>query len=580
MTATSGPTMVRDDASEAIASILAKQQKAADRSKPGVPVIEKEAEEESLKAGDADAEARAAKAEAMAAAMADRAAQAEAEAAKAAAMARAAAGAHMSPITRRWMAMPSYESLREVPAVVRVLHEAERGKAHAAQTKAEQLRNVYKSAHRPGPVTAEGRAAFEKVEAAYQELLKLTNNTDLEANATSRFAGLYKYVHEKAKPIELTERFARKREAQKIEHARMLAAIPPELKTLVEMMHGRWTEKVSTEQINAAAAKLSGPQEQAVALIVEHFNNSGHLAFQHRAIPALEAIGGSNATEALLDIALKRTGRTHPRTFAEKAGRSYLALVKERADIYRLLASDDEGVLWHAMSALRGGPVDDTLLQTLAKLLQSKSLSSRLIATDVLADAPTPDHAEGKLQLVLGSIATAREIDNPDRPGHHGSHTEVERLYYHFINGLKRMQGIGELLSKAEADATGLTQICVVLARGERGDQAARTGVLKVLVTPEAGLLRARAALALEQIGRVEDLPVLRKVAETDPLSREQTHRVPGEDETFFPVREAARRTILAIEARSPAESDEPTATPAAAHGIPRQIGRSRQSGR
>ena len=55
----------------------------------------------------------------------------------------------------------------------------------------------------------------------------------------------------------------------------------------------------------------------------------------------MEAIGGSNATEALLDIALKRTGRTLPRTFAEKAGRSYLALVKERADIYLLLASDD-----------------------------------------------------------------------------------------------------------------------------------------------------------------------------------------------------------------------------------------------
>jgi hypothetical protein len=128
--------------------------------------------------------------------------------------------------------------------------------------------------------------------------------------------------------------------------------------------------------------------------------------------------------------------------------------------------------------------------------------------------------------------------------------TRAEALYYAYINGLKEMQGIGDAMKKV--DVAGVTKICVVLARGERGDQAARDDVLKVLVDPEAGILRARAALALEQIGRVEDLAVLRKVAQTDSLNRERGHRgPPGEDNTFFPVREAAQQTISAIEART-----------------------------
>jgi hypothetical protein len=214
--------------------------------------------------------------------------------------------------------------------------------------------------------------------------------------------------------------------------------------------------------------------------------------------------------------------------------------------------------LWVALDGLRGQPVDDVLLETLHSALQSGEMSLRMIAARVLAEDPSPDRAEAKVRLLLESIGTVPKIPDAEKTWWPGYLTHAEGLYYHFIDNLAKMPGADEPLREATSRATGIARTCAVLARALRGDREADDALRKLLSDPEAGILRARAAYVLEATGKPQDLAVLRRVAESDPLRRKRGGCVmPLAEELFYPVREACRRAVKAIEARKGRTHDD-----------------------
>ena len=70
-------------------------------------------------------------------------------------------------------------------------------------------------------------------------------------------------------------------------------------------------------------------------------------------------------------------------------------------------------------------------------------------------------------------------------------------------------------------------------------------------------MFRAWAAMTLEKIGTADDLPMLRKLAKTDPLAPQGPLPLPHPPQTLgptYPVREAATAAIAAIEKKMPKE--------------------------
>jgi hypothetical protein len=109
-------------------------------------------------------------------------------------------------------------------------------------------------------------------------------------------------------------------------------------------------------------------------------------------------------------------------------------------------------------------------------------------------------------------------------------------------------KALDDALSRAQAGKPAWR--CLVLARAFGGDAKSRPEVRKILSDAEAGLFRAWAAEALGKIGTADDLPLLRDVAEKDPMQREQGGCIaPLNKQLYYSVRQAAQQAIKTLQA-------------------------------
>ena len=114
------------------------------------------------------------------------------------------------------------------------------------------------------------------------------------------------------------------------------------------------------------------------------------------------------------------------------------------------------------------------------------------------------------------------------------------------------MRGADEALRQASTRAAPPASALLAIARAQRGDKAARKDLYPILNDPQAGLRRAWAADGLAVVGTQDDLPLLKKLADSDALERDLATDVgpPDKRPTFFPVRRAALEAIQQIDSR------------------------------
>jgi len=273
-------------------------------------------------------------------------------------------------------------------------------------------------------------------------------------------------------------------------------------------------------------------------------------SFQHRAVRILERLATPKAKAALIDISLGRTAADLP-SLKQWAASSYIRTLNDKTEARALLSGEDAGVVNVALLAIQGIRLDRPLMERLRAVLarQDKEPNMRMTlfraAASVMAADPGSELAGEKVDAIL---ATAGQMPDMPDAGRFPKQLSGTRLTFAEINQadslrcLSRMKNADAPLREAVGRRAGLSRDIACIALAKRGDVSMRPEMLRILQDDTAGLLRMWAAEGLGIAGTSEDAPLLKKLAESDPLEREEVNDVGPRSRKVYPVRQAARR--------------------------------------
>ena len=351
------------------------------------------------------------------------------------------------------------------------------------------------------------------------------------------------------------------------QRAKALAEVNP----AIALLEQPWQTKVTDEELDKAAEKLKPAADEAVEEIMRAFNRNGQaFAYRHRAVQLLQRLGTPKARATLLDIALGHSAEDLP-SMKAWASYHYLLITSHPAGAGKLLVSDDADVLGNALRRLKGDVVDEDLLKRLIELTAYKNKEplsqslTRFLAADVMAADPTGRFAARKVEAILAAVEEVANMPDGDPDGDKvqklSAGTNAESYYFRYMRALAEIRGADDALRQAAGHGSPPARDIMAIARALRGDAAARGELYSILNNPQAGLRRAWAEEGLGVVGTRDDLPLLKKLADSDPMERQLATDVgpPDEKHTYFPVRNAAREAVRQIESRQkPADKASP----------------------
>jgi len=320
---------------------------------------------------------------------------------------------------------------------------------------------------------------------------------------------------------------------------------------------GRLKPGAETDEGVAAVARQG---DVAVAEIrrqlVERDADSG---WWRCAVRVLEAVNSEQSRELLRRVALGEMSGAD-RLVQGRAARALIACDPRQA--WPLLASTNGQVLASALNAVHGQPVDEKHMSLLGECLGHTNALVRWRAAEVMADDPTGKRGNEAVEAVgqaLEAVAGLPDVNQPYRGMLASGSTVGDACYQRHMNILVRVKVDNEALRALAERMHGRARDAVLLALARRDDESVHDELVRLAQDPEADLFRVWAADALGGIGTPEDLPLLRTLAETDPLvigepfgPDEGPPRVlpPGVTGRSYPVRNAAERAIREIEKR------------------------------
>ena len=311
-------------------------------------------------------------------------------------------------------------------------------------------------------------------------------------------------------------------------------------------------DAASERKLAEAVRRLQAGGDSAVEEIMGQGHRGQGFLFWHRAMPILGAIGSDRARQALLGLALGSVKSMQPALLG-RAARSLVSSSAGAPEVRSLLASKEERVLSVALLALAGQSLGDRLTRRVCSLLRAESFGVRNAAAKALVEDPNSTLPREKVHALADAIGRAGQLAEAKQryPRHYYTYAEME--YHVYICSLARTEGAMPWMQQACRDASGVTRQALVAARGLAGDHSALADVRMLLQDAEAAMMRAWAAEALGRIGTRDDVPLLTRLAETDPLVRENPSGPP--DRKRFLVREMARHALSQIQERLATES-------------------------
>lgn len=302
-------------------------------------------------------------------------------------------------------------------------------------------------------------------------------------------------------------------------------------------------------QIVAASKALTDMGDAGVAAIMDYKGWNG--IFEKRAIEVLKEIKSEKAQQALLEIALGKHS-------VDNNGNRYAAgcYVKNGGDAEKLLESENSLILEDAFRALKGHRVDINLLEHLRRAMQSQNPYLCMQAADVMGADPNDEYVQEKIATIITTMEKVEEIQDVNKPfpnpmalGTIGDH-----IYASFIDAMAKMPKADEYLEQATDKVKGKSRWSVIIARANRGDTRVKSEIYKIINDPTAGSMRAYAVHSMDEIGTPEDLPMLQKLAASDPLEVEVSSDLISKDgkkmRKYYPVRTRAEFAIKCIETK------------------------------
>lgn len=328
-----------------------------------------------------------------------------------------------------------------------------------------------------------------------------------------------------------------------------LAAMPVPVKNLAleKLLDQMEHAKPGTETEEAVAA-LTPCGDEAVAEIERRLvEGEVDFGWRHKAVRVLKAINTEKARAILFRMAMGELGGGNPNQEAW-AARALIACEPRQA--WPLLASSSHEVQDAVLAALMGQPIEKEYVQLLKPYLESKDVFLHWKAVAVLAREPSGDYADHALDAIGHALAGVADLPNgSDRFQWDTYLTVAEWSYERYLSCLVELRVTPEALHKLAQQLQGRARDVVFLALAQRGDTLVHPEMIRLAQDAEADMFRLWATRALEKIGTAADLPLLEKLATTDPCLREMPGRGGGVERRYV-VRDAAKVALRAFETR------------------------------
>jgi len=317
----------------------------------------------------------------------------------------------------------------------------------------------------------------------------------------------------------------------------------------------RLTRMRPGSEMDDAIRELAGRGDSAVEEIGRRLNSSSlDYGGVHASVRVLKAVKSEASRTLLSRIALGEFELDSP-NLKTWAARTLIEVEPKAAR--KLLAADSEDVRSAALNAVAQQSVDQETLELLMPSLEHEDPFVRWRAAEAMAAAPAGALADTALGGVIQGLKSVADIPDLDRMDENTRQmrgmTRGEAYYQRYLSTLIKSNADAKLLRIATDGLEGKARDTVLLALAHR-DIAARDDVLRIARDPDAGLFRAWAVRALQEVGTPDDLPLLESIAADDPLVREGPLGPPNPVDSIgptHPVRHAAKLTIRVIRKKS-----------------------------
>jgi HEAT repeat protein len=330
---------------------------------------------------------------------------------------------------------------------------------------------------------------------------------------------------------------------------------PPSDTTLEDSVDrlGRLKPGAETDQ---AVGDLARQGDKAVAEIGKQLEERDvDYGWRHNAVRVLKAVNTEKSRALLRRMALGELSGGNP-NLAAWAAQALIAC--DRREAWALLNSTSPEALTTALNAIDGQTVDKEYISLLKKQLGNKNPLVSWRAAEVMAAGASGKLADEAVEAIgqaLTAVASLPHVDEPDPKGYRFGTVSTlgEQYYFRYTNALERAHVDNRTLHNLAERLHGRARNTVVLALVRRGDKSVHNEVVMLAQDLQAGLFRAWAARGLGEIGIQDDLPLLRTLAENDPLIRNGPLAPPHPIDSLgptYPVREAAKGAIHSIEKR------------------------------
>ncbi|OWK46506.1 hypothetical protein FRUB_00205 [Fimbriiglobus ruber] len=323
--------------------------------------------------------------------------------------------------------------------------------------------------------------------------------------------------------------------------------------------------KVIAESVDKLARLRPGPEEdRAIADLVRNGvaaveEISRQLATEpvdfgrvHRSVIVLKGVNSEKSRTLLRRIALGEMTGGNPNL---EAWAAQALIACDGSEVWKLLASSKPQVLTTALNAVGEQPLNQERAGMLVDRMKHEDVLVSGLSAKVLAGAATgrlSDEAAAGICRSLAAVSTRPEakVVQPDNRKVGTAVTPADTYYGYYIPALVSLRVDNAALRELAKGLTGRAQDAVTVALAWRGDATVRPDVLKIALNMEAGMFRMWAVHGLRTVGTRDDLPLLRKLRESDPLAVEGGMQCLGPPGPRFVVRDAAKDAISAIENR------------------------------
>jgi HEAT repeat protein len=323
----------------------------------------------------------------------------------------------------------------------------------------------------------------------------------------------------------------------------------------LEVAVGRLGRTKTKEQTDGAVAAMAQHGDDAVQEIERQSDGrNSHFGWRHTAVRVLKAVNSEKSRALLRRLAIGDLSKGRLNT--EQAWAADALVACDRREAWTLLSSSEPFVLTSALSAVEGEPLNQDQMDSLKTCLQHEDKLVSWRAAAVMAGDATGKFAVEAVDAIGQALSAVSDIAGFDEIDLHANRlgtdqTVGEEYYRSYELALAKVKVDDKVLHELASRQKGRARNAVVLALAQRGDKSVRPQILKIAQDPDAEMFRTWAVHALRDLGTMDDIPLLRNLASTDPLEREGLLGPPNRLHTrgtTFPVREAAKAAIRVLE--------------------------------